>query len=251
MPPECESPDTTYSCGVTSQNKRLACKPQSNSFEPRGTLVCPAAPGATPFSMAVDRTGLAHVVFTDGELFRVSTLDAACEATPFVVGQQGFVTFGMGYAANQNDPGETLYVAEINFSAPSLGLARIDTDSYLLSYIGPFSQNPGYALELTPTGPGPLYGYFLNNGPPGGTLVEIDTATAEILSTDPVDVGNQSSALAIAWWGGYFYIFTTPGQTSTQVTRYDPVTHTAKVVATSSLTVVGAGVSTCAPTAPQ
>ena len=62
--------------------------------------------------MAVDRTGIAYVVFSpSGELFRVSTATAACEPTPFVSGQGGFSsTFGMGFSGD-TDGGETLYVA--------------------------------------------------------------------------------------------------------------------------------------------
>ena len=54
-----------------------------------GTIACPVVnAGDEPFSMAVDRTGIAYTVFfnpnrTDpllgGELFRVSTATASCE----------------------------------------------------------------------------------------------------------------------------------------------------------------------------
>jgi hypothetical protein len=247
VPPECDSPDTTYIYLVTSEMELLAFKPQSNSFESRGHLVCPASPGATPFSMAVDRTGLAYVVYNDGQLFEVSTADAECETTPFAVGQEGFVQFGMGFSADQDGLGETLHVAEITSSAPSLGLARIDTETFDLTYIGPFSQNPGNVVELTPTGMGPLWGYFLNGPGPGGTLVQINTSTAAIEDSLPVTVGNSSSALAVAWWGGSFYIFTNNGSGGTAVTRFDPDTQATFVVANTALTVVGAGVSTCAP----
>jgi hypothetical protein len=159
----------------------------------------------------------------------------------------GFDRFGMSFAPNKLDDGETLYVAEISFSAPPLGLASIDTDTFELSFIGPLSFNPGFALELTPSGSGPLWGYFLNDPPPGGTLVEIDTDTADVTDSIPVSVGNGSSALAVAWWGGAFYIFTTPVSGGTDVTRFDPITSNATKVAGFALTVVGAGVSTCAP----
>jgi hypothetical protein len=248
-PKECEDPDTTYIYLVSSQTELVAYKPQSNTFQSRGFLFCNADPGATPFSMAVDRIGVAHVVYNDGHLFKVSTADASCEETPFEVGQLGFVRFGMGFERNRMLIGETLYVAEISFDQPSLGLGRIDLDSYELEFIGPFSQNPGNAIELTPTGDGPLHGYFLNAPGPGGTLVGIDTATADITDTQPLPVGMGASSLAVAWWGGFYYIFTGEGAGST-VSRFDPVSQQTQVVTTTGLDIVGAGVSTCAPGAP-
>jgi hypothetical protein len=245
-PKECEDPDTTYIYVVSSETELLAFKPQSNLFESRGFLFCPDT-NSTPFSMAVDRIGTAHVVYDDGQLFRVSVADASCEATDFVVGQSGFQRFGMGFErAPGKKGGETLYVAEISFMGPSKGLARIDLDTYELIFVGPFSQNPGDAIELTPTGDGPLNGYFLDNPGPGGTLVEIDTTDATIVSSQPLPVGASASSLAVAWWGGFYYIFTGQGAGST-VTRFDPVSQQTAVVATSPLTIVGAGVSTCAP----
>ena len=53
-------------------------------------------------------------------------------------------------------------------------------------------------------------------------------------------------ALAFAFWGGDFWIFTSPGG-STTVTKYDPLTQGETAVTTLGSTIVGAGVSTCAP----
>ncbi len=245
VPPECSGPEVTYIYVVTGERELYAYKPQSNSFELKGTLFCPSA--ASPFSMAVSREGIARVLYTDGNLFEVDILDAACSPTAYQPPDpdDDFFQFGMGYAADGD--GESLFVADITFTDPSAGLARIDTDSYTLSYIGPFTVNPGNAIELTPTGlDGPLYGYFLNSPPPGGTLVQIDTATAEIVEHTFVDIGNGQSSLAVAWWGDDFYVFTGTGGT-TAVTRYDPVAQTVAQVTTLQNHVVGAGVSTCAP----
>jgi hypothetical protein len=52
---------------------------------------------------------------------------------------------------------------------------------------------------------------------------------------------------AFAFWGGDFYTFTAPGDTSTVVQRFRPSDGTVVQVASLSLVVVGAGVSTCAP----
>jgi hypothetical protein len=247
-PPECSDPTILYIYVVTDAAALYAYKPTSNAFEPRGVLNCPAQAGATPFSMAVDRAGIARVLYNSGELFEVKTANAKCKATGFMPGQQGFVLFGMGYEWDQDGLGETLYVAEINFMGPSKGLGRLDTGTYTLSFIGTFSQNPGPAIELTPTGEGRLHGYFLNSGQNGGTLVEIDTQNAAILSATSLAVGQQSSSLAIGWWGGSFYIFTQPqGGGGSLVTRYTPSNGSVVQINSIAEAIVGAGVSTCAP----
>lgn len=230
---------------VSSQNRLYAYKPQDDVFEQRGVLRCPSS--SSPFSMAVSREGIAYVVFQNGQLFRVDTKDASCTKTDFQPNQEpGFQRFGMGFAPNPDGKGESMFVAEISFRVSSKGLATIDPKTNQLSYIGRFSVNPGLALELTPTGAGPLYGYFLNYPGRGGTLVKIDTATGDILESTQLNVGTNSSSLAVSWFNGYFFIFTSvPG--GTEVNRYDPKQKELKVVGTINQTIVGAGVSTCAP----
>lgn len=251
-PPDYDVPeDTPEECRavyvVSAENRLYAYKPQEDLFEQRGVLQCPSKFGATPFSMAVSREGIAHVVFQDGRLYRVDTKDASCEPTDFKPNPSpGFRRFGMGYAPDPEGDGEKMYVAEISFSRPSKGLATIDPETNELSFISKFSMNPGLALELTPTGAGPLYGYFLNYPGRGGTLVKIDRMTAKILESTPLPVGTNSSSLAVAWFNGYFFIFTST-RGGTEVTRYDPKKKRTEVVATINQTIVGAGVSTCAP----
>jgi hypothetical protein len=151
----------------------------------------------------------------------------------------------MGFAINDDMQGETLHIAEINFGGPSLGLATIDTTTFDMHYIGPFSENLGNAIELTSSDDGNLYGYFLNANGPGGFVVEVDKQTAQILSSVPLPAGGQGSALAFAYWGGDFYVFTSDGNQLTTVTRYRPTDGSVEVVATLNRTVVGAGVTTC------
>lgn len=245
--PDCADPSSTFVYLVTSEQDLYSYNPATNAFVLRGFVDCPNPNGATPFSMGVDRKGTAYVLYNDGNLYRVSTKDASCEETDFVPGQLGFEVFGMGFALDEvGGLTDSLYVAEISFGQPSMGLGTIDTDSLELSYIGGFTNPPGNVLELTSSSDGNLYGYFLGIGG-GGTVVELDKSDATILSQTFLPVGEQASALAFAWWSGDFYVFTAPGGGSTTVTRYRPTDGTVSVVATLNRTVVGAGVSTCAP----
>ncbi len=81
-------------------------------------------------------------------------------------------------------------------------------------------------------------------------MVQIDTQTGAIVDAKPLNVGTHSRSLAIAWWGGFFYIFTGLSR-NTEVTRYDPKTGQTQTVAEIDQTIVGAGVSTCAPDRPE
>jgi hypothetical protein len=181
----------------------------------------------------------------DGHLYEVSTATAACVATPFVVGQDGFFTFGMGFVSDNGGPEEKLYVAENELTgAFSRGLATIDTASYKLSFISGFNPDEP-RLELTGTGDGRLFGYYPNLSGTGAHVIEIDKATANVLGDDPLPIGTPSDAFAFAFWGGDFWVF--HGTASTAVTRFRPTDKSSVDVATAPALIVGAGVSTCAP----
>lgn len=228
---------------ITSQNELLAFYPPTLAFTKVGNIACPGAGTATPFSMGVDRAGIAHSVFNDGRLFRLSTANASCQSTPYAPNQLGFQVFGMGYAGDQVS--EKLYAADSDFNNPSKGLATIDTQSFKLLSVGPFQpQLP--RCELTGTGDGRLYAFCLKQNTTGSIVAEIDRTNANVIAADNLVMGNQSNAFAFAFWGGDFYIFTSPGGASS-VTRYDPIAKTETVVASHPSTIVGAGVSTCAP----
>jgi hypothetical protein len=245
---DCTDAGITYIYLISTENALLRFYPPDLSITTIGTIDCPTTTPANPFSMAVDRKGVAHVLFSNGELFRVSTLTASCKPTGFVSQQDGFpLTFGMGFSANKNDPGETLFVAGAGNAAGSNGLVgSIDLATFKLSTIGPVSSPIGNP-ELTGTGDSRLFGF--GPGVPDSHVAEIDKTTA-IITSDVILNLNQSaiSAWAFAFWGGDFYFFTSESQGTSFIHRYTPggIT-TPPVLAVVDLTIVGAGVSTCAP----
>jgi hypothetical protein len=252
---DCQDAGTTYIYLISGQNILVRFDPSMLTATPIGTIDCPAnatdAFVPTPYSMAVNRAGVAYVVFTDGELFRVSTLTASCEPTGFVVGQNGFSTeFGMGYSADVSDPGETLFVA----GNVSEQLASVDTTTFTVSPIGVFSSMIGEA-ELTGTGDGALYAFGIvteNSMTAALHLAHVDKATATVLDDVFVTVASGTSQIfdwAFAYWGGAFYFFTSSDGQTTIVSRYVPGGPLdLPTVATIDTPIVGAGVSTCAPT---
>jgi hypothetical protein len=237
----CQDAGDTQIYLISSEGDLLSFYPPNFLFTTVGQINCPGAGAQTPFSMGVERSGAAYTVFTDGRLFRVNTRNAACQATPYASGQSGFTTFGMGYAGDQVS--EKLYVSD---NVGGSGLATINTTTFRLSTIGNFRPALPQRCELTGTGAGELYAYCIDENTTGGVVALIDRTNARVVAADRVKVGDVSNAFAFAAWGGKFYMFNSPGG-GTTVTEFDPATKLERIVATHPSTVVGAGVSTCAP----
>jgi len=249
---DCPDPSTTFIYLVSASNDLISFSPPTSTFKTIGKIDCPIAdPEATPFSMAVDRSGAAYILFSDGDLFKVSTKTAACAATPYVSGQNGYVTFGMGFATRDLGPDENLYIAgnSINPSG-ALGLATIDTQTFNVARVGDFTP-PLNNAELTGTGDGRLFAFYsagTTENPASGTYIaEIDKASGRVVGQDFIAEVDQGDAWAFAYWGGEFYNFTGNGDGTSRVTKYNANTHTLTNVAVSNERIVGAGVSTCAP----
>lgn len=232
-PPDVECAEETKQIYVVATDRGLyRFDPDKLTFTRVGTLDCSTAAGT--FSMAVDRRGTAYVEFMDGRLFQVDTRDATCTPTPFQAGQAGFGTFGMGYANDENDAGETLY-------ASGAGLAALDTKTFQLKFLGSLALG---RTELTGKDK-ELYAFSVGSG----AVAKLDKTNATSLATYRTAAIDESAAFAFAHWGGDFWIFT--GTTTSKVTRYSPSTDTSTVaVENTGILIVGAGSSTCAPTAP-
>ncbi len=252
---DCPDAESTLVYVVTSENELHAFFPPDLGFRLIGNLTCPAPAGTSPFSMAVDRRGVAYVLYTDGALYRVSTLTAACVATTYRSGQSGFQTFGMGFAADSTSiTNERLFVADnggggIGIPQPSRGLAHIDTSSFLLSFVGAFAPSLPRA-EFTGTADGRLFAYWPQGttARPLGSIAEVDIRTAAVRARVDVPVGTSDDAFAFAFYGGDFWMFnSTQGDTTTAVSRFRLSDGTTTTSATFGGRIVGAGVSTCAP----
>lgn len=252
----CPDAGTQFVYVITSQNVLMSFYPPTASFMTIGTINCPDPAGTNPFSMAVDRnSGLAYVLFQSGNLYRVTTTSPpTCIPTLFNSGQGGYpALFGMGFSANAVDAStpETLYVAG-DPQGIGMGdgvLATIDTSSFALRQIGPF--NPAInGVELTGTGSGELFAFYAINGGTDSAIGQIDRNTGQVTGQANLLGVSQGGGWAFAFWGGDFYTFTAPGgaDSSSVVTRYRPSDGSIVQVAnTPGLTIVGAGVSTCAP----
>jgi hypothetical protein len=217
-----------------------------------GTLSCQAGMVARTFSMAVDRSGTGWVLYvvnlpagSTPRIFKVSTTNAACTPTTFAL-SNGFEQFGMGFVADvANGSTETLFIAGGSANSASTYLGTINTATLTTTRVAPLVGNP----ELTGTGDAKLWGFYPDPFSP--RIAEINRATgAESNEIALPTLAGQPTAWAFAFWGGDFWVFlqrsTDP---STQVYR---VTKTGQVSSypLPGRSIVGAGVSTCAPTSP-
>ena len=240
---------------VSAEGDLYSFEPEALSFHRIGKLNCPAGLGTNPNSMAVDRAGVAWINYTDGGLYKASTRDASCSLAELPVGQHGFGNFGMAFVSTGADlTDETLFVWG-GFSWAfqrdptddrGEGLARIQRSGGVLTPIG---RDPGLLgsmrADLTGTGDGRLYGFFATRP---ATLGEIDVGSGAVRDVRVLDDIVTGSAWAFSAWGGSFWLYWAPIGRSSRVSRLDPDGTTHEVLRDVGFRIVGAGVSTCAPT---
>ncbi len=205
-----------------------------------GTLTCSRT--SHPHSMAVDRNGIAWIVYSDGQLYPVSIDDARCGPATRATGPGAPSTFGMGFAtAGSGSTDETLYVMPRHPAA--LGTLDLPHVPPRWTAIGALDGDP----ELTGTGDGALFGYFPDGKP--GFVQQIDPRTAARIGERypvPLPAGSVE-AWAVAQSGGKIYEFVTVGDdTAVHSIRRKTGEHRIELDHVP-YRIVGAGVSTCAP----
>lgn len=250
----CEDESTKLIYLVDTANDFMSFDPRllpGNPIKVIGKLKCGRHWGS-PFSMSVDRNGIAWVVYDNGEMFKVNITDAKCEASGYVAGSSGSLTFGMGFVTDK--PGgdtEKLYIAA---NDASNGLHSIDTSHDLVPHrVGTINGTDDRNPELTGTSEAKLYGFYPSMFS-SAFVQEIDKRSGAAigkkwpLGTDPL---GDVTAYAFAQWGGVFYIFATidDGMDSNSTVRtVDRTTGKYRTIMTHlPYRISGAGVSTCAP----
>jgi len=228
---------------VSVQNDLWSFDPEiagTSAYTRIGALNCPSS--SSPQSMSVDRFGTAYVFYSDGNLFRVSTTDASCQATSYVHPvEQDFNQLGMGFTATAPDVfAENLYVV-----SPDFGLARVDVGSFAITETGSLLE----AAELTGGPDGKLFHFAANSA--ALSEIPLPATTTSVLHAFNGLAGAQ--AWAFSRYAGVFYMFTaeTSGVGSTN-TAFDPVTGAESTRDFDvGFTVVGAGQSICVPPPPN
>jgi hypothetical protein len=246
---------------LSEENDLYSFYPPDKKLTKIGPLGCKAA-GLTPNSMAVSRDATAWVNYADslglnnaGSIFKVSTANASCQPTTVKL-SSGWYRLGMGFSTDgASSTNETLYVAATGGATggSSKGLGKIDLAAQALVPIGSFTGSlKGKDGELTGTGDGRLFGFFTTTPV---EVAQIDKATGATSASTPLGGVETPAAWAFSFWGGDFYLYTAPDATlspnrTTNVTRYRPSDGSvdAHYMDNIGFRIVGAGVSTCAPT---
>jgi hypothetical protein len=243
---------------VDTRNSFLKFDPRKLPGDPYtliGQLRCGNGASGRPFSMSIDRHGVAWVVYDSGELFEVSIDDASCRPSAFSPGSGGFgVPFGMGFATD--GPGATTEKLYVSATGGSNALGAIDTEASNLTprTIGPLTASHERNAELTGTGEGRLFGFYPDSQSPA-FVQEIDPKSGAPVGPQWTLGGERLAgvgAYAFAQWAGTFYIFVTSlddeGRENSTVRVLDPKTGRYQIVREREpYRVSGAGVSTCAP----
>jgi hypothetical protein len=239
-----------------------AFDPMHLTFTMIGTVNCPGEPFpvSNVNSMAIDRQANAWVNFTSGHICKCpTTAPVNCQTTSFQPNQGGFTNeLGMGFSADM--PGsnaETLFVSDNNgpggHNVPGggKGLGWVDLTTMRMTPLGVYTNvNMGYNAELTGTGDAKLYGFFTTTP---ADLAEINKANGATPNPIPLPTVNASNGgYAFSFWGGDFWFYTDFGVANgSTVTHFVTATGMASVALQGvGFTIVGAGVSTCAPVRP-
>lgn len=244
-PPECGDVGQSIFVVSSPDSNLLRFDPKTFAFANVGKLNCPAGGLASPFSMAIRRDGNAYILYDNGRIYRASTKDATCADTGYTPNQQNVSQFGMGYVSDgPGSSSETLFIMD-NGAA---GLAKIPDDGKLVKVAQFDGGLSGRSGEVTGTGEGRLFGFFVDIADAKKTSVaEIDKSNGHVISNVAQNLP-AISAWAFAHWGGSFYLFNGSGTGNSRVDKYTPGKGTMQVVTNAGHRIVGAGVSTCAPT---
>jgi hypothetical protein len=243
---------------VDTRNQFLSFDPRKLPGDPYtliGQLHCGSGRSGRPFSMSIDRHGVAWVVYDSGDLYEVSIEDASCRPSTFSPGSGGFgVPFGMGFATD--GPGATTEKLYVTATGGSNALGKIDTESSDLTpnTVGALTASRERNAELTGTSEGRLFGFYPDSQTPA-FVQEIDPKSGAPIGSQWTLGGERLvgvGAYAFAQWAGTFYIFVTSiddeGRENSTVRMLDPKTGRYQIVREREpWRVSGAGVSTCAP----
>lgn len=210
--------------------------PETLDFTRQGTLDCDWI--SSPNSMAVARDGLAYVRYSDDSVYEVNLETMACTPTAYDSGSFG--SFGMGYASDDADTWrDQLYIANKS------QVASLNTTTWTRKVVATLPSQS----ELTGNGQGELWAFLPLEQP--AQVLRVDLNSGALTERTPLPSFPSPydiDTFAFATWDGDFYLFVREygmGR-STDVYQVHDGSMT-PVLRDVGFNVVGAGVSTCAP----
>ena len=258
---------------IDEKNVLAQFNPMTKTFNQLGTIKCPAASGKNPFSMAVDRNAQAWVLFDDNKIYKVDTTQTSlpCTATTWTSPTNPTLQeFGMGYSTDMaGGTTDTLFIAggaDLDMTGltppPSTStLATLDTSAMMATKVGTVKGWP----ELTGNANAELWAFFPDvDGKTTPTVAQINKASGTFMTTyTESSLDGNPAAWAFGFYGGDYWVFLSIQTDPTGITPPPPSTvyqiagptstsgtpgSVVSMTPAGSLLIVGAGVSTCAPT---
>lgn len=256
--PDCDCEEGTDLIYLLDRAQKIwLFDPKDNKFTDLGPINCNIPVGSEPVSMAIDRFGVAWIqIKPSGHIYHVDTKkNNTCKISEYDPKSIDMNVFGMAFSdLPEDDVCEQLFMHSFYKGSwaegPDIGsLGRQDPDALAPTTIGRIDYDGG---ELTGTSDGRLFAFA---GTPGAKLIEYNPRDASEIKTVPLRGLELTYAMAFAFWGGDIYFFTlsekqAPYRSKVTKLDYDGDGSLTNVVQQGPLTVVGAGVSICAPLEP-
>ncbi|HMU41324.1 MAG TPA: hypothetical protein PKE31_20110 [Pseudomonadota bacterium] len=250
----CELAASEFVYLLDSSNQLLSFEPRNdtapNAVKVIGKISCPT--GSSPNSMSVDRRAYAWLNYDDGKLYKIPTNNPSkCVDSGYQRDGAMTAKVGMGFVSDTaGSKIESLYLATFGSTSQLWKLNPLDAAPIKPTKIGNFATSQT-SPEMTGTGAAELYAYFPATDA-NHRIIRVDKTNAQAALTWTIPpLASSPGAWAFAQWGGRYYVFVTENNIS-RVYRWDPnATGSAqwvRVQDTLATRIVGAGVSTCAPT---
>lgn len=248
----CELAASEFIYLLDSSNQLLSFEPRNDTAATAVKVIGKIGCTGSPNSMSVDRRARAWLNYFDGKLYKIPTNDpTSCTDSGYKTGVVPTAQVGMGFVSDS--PGskvESLYLASFGASSQLWKLNPLDPAPIVATKVGNFAPSPT-SPEMTGTGAAELYAYFPATDSSHRIIrVNKTTAQADLTWTLP-PLASSPGAWAFAQWGGRYYVFVTENNVS-RIYRWDPNATAAsqwvRVQDNLATRIVGAGVSTCAPT---
>lgn len=236
---------------VSYQNDLYSFDPDSPglaAYRQVGRLQCkPRSSGATPQTMGVNKSAVAHVLYSSGEMFFVSTKDASCQPTNYVHPDLSQIPIVAGMSFTSRTAGK--YDERLFVQMQKPGLAEVDPTTLQATKLNALQNT---MAELTGGIDAKLFMFDAITG----EISEINTSSYAKTLVKKLSVNNVN-AWAFARYAGIYYVFTAKTSTTggtfenSKCTAYDPQKDVESVRdANIGFTVIGAGQSICAPPPP-
>jgi hypothetical protein len=224
--PFCTGSEAKLIYGVAGFRDLVAFDPATRSFRTIGKLDCPLVDRTTsPWALAVDHLGVAHVLFANGEHFEASLVDARCRASSAHWPTGLHPDDGLDFVRSADGDVENLYFATRAGPYAPVVLKRLEASGGSAQTVSTLDATMDWA-HVFGGPPGRMFAafrYFNSDlGRFATSIAEIDIATGRMLSRadlPSVCCIGAGSSFPVAYLDGAVYMFAGGG-----LMRFRPAT---------------------------